>query len=835
MSQQQEDSLLGGYRVLDLSDQTGVFMGRVLADMGAEVIKIEKPGGDPMRNVGPFYKDIHDPERSLNWFLFNVNKKGITLDIETHEGREHFQKLAKTADFVIECFKPGYLDGLGLGYEALEKLNPRIIVTSITPFGQTGPYAQWKGTDIVVSAMGGIQWLCGDPDRPPVRFTTQAAHFETSIQALAGAMIAHYYREVTGEGQHIDISMQEALSNTLDTSVMGWYLAGQLYKRAGGAKYFPPVGCVYPCKDGYIARWTPEDVPVFLDWMEEVVGIDPELKTYYVKEWDAATDAGLGLSHYWGREKFHEFKESTSGWFKLLTQQELYQGSEARHFGWGPCYTLKEVLEGKQLKSRNWFARVEHPELGETLTYPGVLFKLSEAPYRIRHRAPLIGEHNEEILDNESALSKEEVVVGHSPQEGEGNLTGTGSKEVTVNNKLPLAGIKVLDFGWMGVWPIAAKYMGDFGAEVIRIENPTRLGLRRAEPFKDKITGVNRSGYFNDNNTSKYGMTLNLKKPGALEVARKLVAWADIVGEGYVPGVTKRWGLDYEACREINPDIIYVSSSGQGQTGPNAKVPVLGHILVAISGMNQFTGWPDRAPVGPYGPWTDFYVPYCIITTMVAALARRRKTGKGMYIDASAIEAALYGCFETAVLDYQVNGREHSRMGNRHPYAAPHGTYPCQGEDRWCSIAVFTDEEWRSFCQVIGEPRWTKDIKFATLASRKHNEDELDRLVEAWTKNFSTEEVMRLMQVNGVPAGVVQTPKEIFEDIQLKHRSHFKILDHKEWGPTPFRTAAFKYSKMHPQPRATHLLGEHNEYVLKNFLSMSEEDIMELAIAGAFE
>ncbi len=409
-----------------------------------------------------------------------------------------------------------------------------------------------------------------------------------------------------------------------------------------------------------------------------------------------------------------------------------------------------------------------------------------------------------------------------------------------MKTKTPLEGVKVLDLGWWVVWPVSTKYLGDHGAQVVRIEFPGRLAERMSVgPFKDNISGLNRSGYFNELNTSKYGMTLDLKNPRALEVIRKLVAWADVVGEGYMPGVVKGWGLGYEECRKIKPDIIYVSSSGQGQTGPDARQPLFGHSVLALSGINQFVGWPDRAPVGPYGPWTDYYVPYCIITTVVAALDRRRKTGKGMYIDAGATEACRYGCFETAVLDYLVNGREQTRMGNRHPYAAPHGTYRCQGgdrpgEDRWCSIAVFTDEEWQGFCRAIGEPQWTREPKFATLLGRKQNEDELDRLVEEWTKDFSAEEVMMQMQANGVAAGVVQNAKDLFEDAQLKHRNHFWMLDHKELGPTAFRGSAFKLSKTPPQPRASHLVGEHNEYVLKNFLGMSDDEISELEVAGIF-
>ena len=411
MSQELQESLLGGYRVLDLSDQTGVLMGRILADMGADVIKIEKPGGDPIRDIGPFYQDEPGPERSLYWFLLNANKRSVTLDIEKQDGREIFKKLVKTADFIIECFAPGYMTKLGLGYEDLEKINPNVIVTSITPFGQTGPYANWKGTDIVVSALGGLQWLCGDPDRPPVRMTTQASHFETSLQAAAAVMIAHYYREITGEGQHIDISMQEALSNTLDTTTEAYDNAKQMSARTGTDGLFPPTGRVYPCKDGYITRWPPEDIPVFLEWMEEIEEINPEFKTHYLREWQVATKAGNSFQNHLGREEYRQFKEATSNWFMKFTKKELHEGSQARHFGWAPCYTLKEVLEGEQLVSRNWLVEVEHPELDATLTYPGVLCRLSEAPMQIRRRAPLIGEHNEETYEKELGLSEEELIL----------------------------------------------------------------------------------------------------------------------------------------------------------------------------------------------------------------------------------------------------------------------------------------------------------------------------------------------------------------------------------------------------------------------------------------
>ena len=406
---------------------------------------------------------------------------------------------------------------------------------------------------------------------------------------------------------------------------------------------------------------------------------------------------------------------------------------------------------------------------------------------------------------------------------------------IKMNNKLPLAGVKVLDLGWWVVWPLAARLLAEFGAEVVRVEYSANMPERRLGPFKDDIQGPTRGTWWNKCNATKNGITLNFQKTGALQVAKRLVAWADVVGEGYTPGVVNRWGLDYEACREINPDIIYVSSSGQGQTGPDARAPSLGHAVLSLSAMSHFTGWPDRAPVGPYGAWTDFYVPYCVVLVVLAALVRRRKTGKGVHIDMANTEAALYGTFEAATIDYLVNGREQTRQGNRHPHAAPHSTYSCQGEERWCSIAVFTDEEWRGFCQAIGEPQWTSDPKFSTMTGRKRNEEKLDRLVKKWTKNFTAEEVMTRMQAHGVAAGVVENLKDLYDDTQLKHRKHFFWLEYPDGGHMAHSRHAFKFSKTAPQPRPAPAPGEHNEYVLKNLLGMSDDEIIELVMSGAFE
>ncbi len=412
MSNRKEGSLLGPYRVLDLSDEKGVLCGKVLADLGADVIKVESPGGDPMRNIGPFYHDIPGPEKSLHWFTFNTSKRSITLDITRPEGREIFKKLVRIADFVLECFPPGYMDSLGLGYEALSKVNPRVVMTSITPFGQTGPYAEYKAYDITGIAMGGLMYLIGEPERPPVRIRASQAYAQVSVQAAAGTMAAHYYRETGGEGQHVDVSMQDAVSNAIDTAQQAWDLQKIIYKRVGHSR---PVGervlrCVYPCKDGYFACWAPEEFKILTDWMT-ACGI--ELDQAEVKKWIEITEKmkaeKMSLSAALTQEQVDYLRQFRVPLLNMLTKQELYEGALTREFGWAPVNTPKDLVESPQLAIRDYFTEVEHPELGVTITYPGAPFKLSETPWRIWGRAPLIGEHNEEVYIGEIGMTQEEL------------------------------------------------------------------------------------------------------------------------------------------------------------------------------------------------------------------------------------------------------------------------------------------------------------------------------------------------------------------------------------------------------------------------------------------
>ncbi|MFC1940365.1 CaiB/BaiF CoA transferase family protein [Chloroflexota bacterium] len=398
-----------------------------------------------------------------------------------------------------------------------------------------------------------------------------------------------------------------------------------------------------------------------------------------------------------------------------------------------------------------------------------------------------------------------------------------------------LEGVKVADFTRVFSGPLATKILADYGAEVVKIEGKVRADIERAQrPMKDNIAGWNRAGMFNQYNTTKLSVTLNLAHPKGVEVAKKFVAWADVVMENFTGGAMERMGLGYEELKKVKPDIIMVSSCMQGQTGPYATMPGFGGQLTALAGLGHIAGWPDREP--PYiGVYTDFIAPHFHVTTLISALLYRRQTGKGQYLDFSQYENAVH-FIAPLVLDYTVNRRVANRMGNHYSYAAPHGVYRCRGEERWCAIAVFTDEEWQNFCEVIGNPTWTEDPKFLTLLARKQNEDELDKLVEEWTVNHLEGEVMSLMQSAGVAAGVAQTGKDLLEhDPQLKHRHFYWEVEHPEVGKYLAPGHSSMLSKSPYEVQRAPLMGEHTEYALKGIAGISDEEIAELVAIGAVE
>ncbi|MFC1958670.1 CaiB/BaiF CoA transferase family protein [Chloroflexota bacterium] len=397
-------------------------------------------------------------------------------------------------------------------------------------------------------------------------------------------------------------------------------------------------------------------------------------------------------------------------------------------------------------------------------------------------------------------------------------------------------GIKVAGITYAGTANFVLRTLGMHGATVVRLESETRpCNLRVSGPFKDNKPGINRSTWFALYNNDRYSLALNLKHPKAPQVIRRLVQWADIFVENFTPGAMERLGLGYESVRETNPNVIMLSISLQGQTGPHRLLAGYGSLLQGLSGHDYLTGWPDRGPVLIDQSYPDFIAPSFACTALIAALHYRQRTGKGQYIDLSNYESAIHW-LAPAILDYTVNDRVQMRCGNRVNNAAPHGAYPCKGNDAWCAIAIYTDEEWLAFCQVVGNPPWVSDPKFSTFLARKANEEELDKHVAEWTLNFTAEEVTEKMQRAGVSAGKVQTCEDVANNPQIKHRQYFRTLDHAEIGPYQYYAPSYKLSKTPAEVRLSFpLLGEHTEYVCRELLGMPEEEFVELLLDEAFK
>ena len=394
-----------------------------------------------------------------------------------------------------------------------------------------------------------------------------------------------------------------------------------------------------------------------------------------------------------------------------------------------------------------------------------------------------------------------------------------------------LEGLKVLDFCWVAAGPMTTKYLAEHGATVVRVESAKRPeSLRRAAPYGgDGTFGINRSGYFANYNGNKYGLTLDMAHPRARELVLRIVSsWADLVTENFTPGTMERWGLGYADLKAVKPQIMMFSASMLGRGGPLEKQPGFGAVLSSLAGLTNITGWPDRGPVNPYGAYTDFIVPRFAVASILAALDYRRRMGQGMHLDMSQLEASLHFS-APLLLDYAINGVEPVRKGNRDAGAAPHGVYPCQGEERWIAIACFSDEEWAALRQVIAssEASWAGHEDFDNLLGRKASEDQLDELMASWTRTWEAKALMQALQDVGVPAGVVHDTRDLFDDAQLQHRGHFQYLDHAEIGRYASERSEFNLSETPGKlDRPAPMMGEHTEYVLRELVGLSEQEFL---------
>ena len=819
------DTLLQGVRVLDLAGLRGEMAGRVLADMGAEVIKIEPPGGVAARRLPPFSES--EPNRSLYWAAMGFGKRSVVIDLDDDEGRADFLALLATADVLIETGDPGEMAARGLGYDELKDQHPALIYVSITPYGADGPWAHRAAANLTVEAAGGLVGLQGDGDRPPVPVGFPQAAIHAGVQAAADTAIALRERERSGLGQHLDVSQQAAVVWTLMHATgfppnTGDDPPGTSAGRAGPPN--PLVFPVHPCKDGYA---TFSVVPgglglrhsaIFLRWIAAEGELSGEMAGLDVDEW--AAEVGrlamedpqeAGRQSVLAGQQVHEF-------IAKRTMAELYERAVADGFMLAPLYTVEDIANDVHLQARDFWIEVEGHR------YPGPFAKLSETPLQLDRAAPALGQDQSLLAELDRAAAPRDSVRAAPAARYDGPRSDGA-----------YAGLKVADFAWVGVGPLISKSLADHGATVVHVETASRPDvLRLAPPFKDNVPGIDNGQFMANFNSSKLGLALQMNTPEGLAFAQDLVEWADVVVESFTPGTLARWGLDYASLSKDRPELIMLSTCLRGQWGPECSYAGFGLQGSCLAGLHTITGWPDRAPAGTWGAYTDFINPRFGSGVLAAAIRYRDLTGRGQHIDLAQTEAAMHFS-APLLLDYFENGKIARAPGHDSPYACPHGVFAVQGVERYVAIATESAEQWRALRAELELDQWSS-AEYDALDARIAAKQAIEEQIAAWCAVRTHDEVVDRLAAAGVPAALVERPSDLYSDPQLEHRGFFVTLNHGVMGPTPYDGLVTRFSSGSGRLRkAAPALGEDTHYVLSEILNADDDSIAAAVAAGALQ
>jgi len=847
---------LTGIRVIELADEQAEYCGLTLAGLGADVIKVEPPGGSPTRRIGPFYEDREDQERSLFFWQYNRGKRSITLDLRRPEDQARFRSLVASADIFLESTPRGELDTYGLSAASLTAESPTLIIARVTPFGDEGPWADFKGSDLVHLALGGVMMNCGyDPapggqyDLPPIAPQMWHAFHIAGEQLALSIIAALLFRWRTGRGQRVSCAIHEAVAKSTEVDLMTWVMRRALVLRQTcrhAREGITPHPSIVHTKDG---RWVmanlgtrPGDTAALVGLMAKYgmdAGIDPEKATVPTS---GRFVPGTGPS----TEKRDFAMEAVQRFVRAFTYENV-PWREAQEAGmlWAPLRKPHENAMDPHWLARTSCTDVEHPELGRSFRYATSKWLATRTTWSVGRRAPLLNEDAKSVM---LPRERDLPVIDSAAREPIGEGLSPRGKTFPLNN------IRILDFTWFLASAGGTRFLAAFGAESIKVELKSHPDTRMAamapvggRAARDAATGPLRGvtdpdmgGQFNNKNPGKRGISLNVRHPKGLEIARRLVAMSDVVAEGFSPGVLDSWGLGYDAMRAIKPDIVYVQQSGMGAKGTYGRFRTVGPIANSFSGLSEMSGLPEPAmPAGWGYSYLDWMGAYSFALAILSGLFHRARTGEGQWIDASQSEVGLM-ISGTTILDWSANGRVWSRYGNRSPHkpAAPHNVYRCAGDDRWLTIACFTDAEWRALTQLAGHPEWASDGRFENLAARLANQDALDALVGGWTKSRDAYETMFALQRAGVPAGVCQTAGDRCDnDPQLKALSWLTEVTGTKIGRWPLAEVPIKLSESPAYiggriDRGAPCYGEDNTYVYGELLGMSGEEIKTLAEEG---
>ena len=813
--------MLGSTRVLDLSDERGIFCSFVLAELGAEVLCVEPPEGSPPRRQAPFAARRPDPEHSLLWWAYARGKRSIVLDAEADEDREALLRLVDQADVLVESRTPGEMDRLGLGFEALSRRNPALVYVSVTPFGQTGPKARWAASDLTVFAAAGALWLMGDEDRAPVRISVPQAFAHAGAEAAAAALVALRERKASGRGQHIDVSAQQAVALATQSDIVSAALHSEGGARtAGGGKIGElTLRFRYPARDGHVSithlfgrAFGPASARL-MQAVHEDGFCDETLRD---KDWNAI--ASLIAKGKEPVATHDRAKDAIAAWTASKTKAELLEIAMKRRLLIAPAWTLRDVASNPQLAARGYFQPLERVDGGGEARQLGPFVRVRGHAAQPARRAPRLGEHADEAFSG--------------PWEARAVTPDEGKSET---DRLPLEGVKILDFMWALAGPVATRMLADYGAEVVRVESSSKPDpIRGGRPFVDRQFGMETGALFHGTNASKRMLGIDLTRPEAREVILDLVRWADVVCESFTPGAVARMGFGYEALRDLNPALVMLSTSLMGQTGPLASFSGYGNLSAAIVGFHEMTGWSDREASGPHGAYTDYVTPKFVASAVLAALEQRDRTGEGIHLDLSQAEASLH-FLAPAMLDVLVNDADPTRRGNRDDGFAPHGCYPVAGDDQWIAIAANGDTEFRELCGALGRQSLARDPRFATAPLRHANAEALDLVLGELARVHDGNALEARLQARGIAAHTVQDSAAGCADPQLEARGHFVRIE----SGDAYTIVEDTRSRLSRTPaRIRHgipTMGRDNWEILTGLLGYDEARVAELAAAGVIE
>ena len=792
----------------------GAACAKHLADFGADVVKVEPPDGDPMRHVGPFTGDEPHPERSALFLYLNANKRGVCLDLQSEESRRDLDLLLKGADVFVTDLSRREAGSLALDEARVESLNPGLVYTSVTHFGRFGPYSDYRGSDLVAFHMGGVGYDTPTASvtdiyaHPPVKSGGYQAEYQAAWTAAAATMVGLFHRDAYGCGQHVDVSAMDAVASLMrDRIALYSYSIGDVTESRMKSYY----SYLWPCKDGSVsmsftsAQWW--------EGLKRAMGSPAwtEAPEYATREARRHRMENVGV------------KDHSTGSNGLSAASELVEVLGKEGVPVFPVHSMAELLESEQYRSREVFVHQRHPVAG-TVRQPGPPARLSETPWRIRRPAPTLGEHRAEALEEAGRIAAERQGAAANCAHPAA-LPRNAEPGVSYEGALPLAGVRVLDFGWVYAMPHCTQWLAAMGAEVLRVESNGRLEWCRTMGNRgaDGIEGINRAYSFNALNDSKLGITLNLREERARDLIKELVSISDVVSENFTVGVMERMGLDYDSLREVRPDLVMLTATTLGATGPERYSTGWGPNIQSYSGMAAVTGYGGGPPVTVGGNWPDFVTGTVMAFSVLAALYYRRRTGRGQHIDLSMAEVVTTMLPEP-ILEYTVGGCEPYRMGNRDPVHAPHNVYACDGHDQWVAVSVTSDEEWQALCEAVGHPELATDPRFRTASDRKANENALDELIAGWTRSLEPWEAASVLQAAGVPAGPVLNVFDMLADPHLAARRFLVDMPHPDVGPRTVASLPARFSAVPQLPhRHAPLIGEHNSLVFEQMLGVAHE------------